>query len=334
MNLLNTRRVALALSILAMSASPLWAQEDEEETTAAPAPAPKKEKKEEVAGTGDVVGYKFPRGIYTQSDLGVFWRYLGFSDLTGTPSSGSVRCQSTIYRCKYPTYLVSNAQPYLGFSVGYDLPIPEKLRIGVSGQLNVGAGFVANAAPYSTARSKALNEGKAAGDASAVRSEESPKDHAILMLTPALAVNVIPPPFERVVLEARVFAGGAAFSPSAQRFQTAGGNLDLTNPRTNWLLGTFGLNGGVGLSGKYMTLLTNFVIGFDLALYTLFSPGWGTEIYFALPYNYKVSDQQQMPFVGPFPGGFSGGGTNSDPVLVLPFIWATSFSPIIIKYVF
>ena len=116
-----------------------------------------------------MVGYKFPRGIYTSADLGIFWRYLGFADNGGT---------NQCFRCRYPTYFASNAQPFLGISLGYDIlptifdhmpnvkPPEFAKRFGVSAQLSLGTGYVANSAPWSAARSGTLG--------STVRPEESP----------------------------------------------------------------------------------------------------------------------------------------------------------------
>ena len=109
-----------ALVMTALLASPLaYAQDDEGEVTeeagpALPSQAKNKPAEQPQGLASDVVGYNFPRGIYTSADLGFFWRYLGFSDnLTG----------ASCVRCKYPTYLVSNAQPWISIAVGYDLPI-------------------------------------------------------------------------------------------------------------------------------------------------------------------------------------------------------------------
>jgi hypothetical protein len=299
------------------------APDDERQTDSGAVVKQAAAKAEESGRTSDVVGYKFPRGLYTQSDLGFFWRYLGFSD------TGGVR---QAYRNRYPTYYVSNGQPFIGFSVGYDilptvfdyipsLKLPEIVnRIGVSGQLSLGTGYVANAAPYSVARSRSMNTSSASADAK-VKEEESPKDHAILMVHPSVAVSFVPPPFERLLFEGRVFMGPATFMPSAQRF-----NKFVTDYR--WWLATFGGNAGFGFSVKYMTLLTNFVVGSDLALYTLLSPGWGTELF--LPPWGGIKPDNTMPLWGTFSPG---GGTNKA-VGIIPFIWASSFSPIIIKYVF
>jgi hypothetical protein len=289
-----------------------------------------------------VAGYKFPRGIYTQSDLGIFWRYLGFADTGGT---------SQCFRCRYPTYYVSNGQPFIGFSVGYDilptvfdyvpsLKVPDIVkRFGISAQLSVGTGYVANAAPYSASRSYVDG-----GKSNKIKAEDSPKDHAILMMHPSIAFNfnLIAPSvpssltnpdvvniwsrvagtIERTVLEARIIAGAAAFTPSTQRYEKA-----FQDPK--WWLGTFGGNFGLGLSIKYMTLLTNFVVGSDLALYNMFSPGWGAELFIppfgGRPYGTK----------DPAPGNgqiFASGNGRTN--ILLPFVVGSSFSPIIIKYVF
>jgi hypothetical protein len=309
--------------------------DDEEAAEAAPtAPSKAKRQKEEAAPVSDVVGYKFPRGLFTQSDLGIFWRYLGFSDsLSGRGCT----------RCKYPSYYVSNAAPFIGFSVGYDiLPTVLELtgakvpslanRFGITAQLSFASGYVDGAAPYSRARSHRYG--------TTFKDEESPKDHAIFMLHPALVANVIPPPFERLLLEARIFLGGSMFSPSAQRFGVVGDRAQAERIATdpNWWFATLGANAGFGLSIKYMTLLTNFVIGSDLALYNMFSPGWGTELYLP-PWGNRICRENDVP---PFAIGFANdSGTcpndstsSKKPVAMLPLVWATSFSPIIIKYVF
>ncbi|MBI5495265.1 MAG: hypothetical protein HY904_09550 [Deltaproteobacteria bacterium] len=312
---------AVVLSLLAPVA--LQAQEEgaaEEEAPAQTGPRQAKAEKEAQTAVTDVVGYKFPRGIYTTADLGVFWRYLGFAD-----TGGNNQC----YRCRYPTYFVSNAQPFIGISVGYDIlptifdfmpnvKVPDIVkRFGISAQMNLGTGYVANAAPWSAARSNTLG--------TKARPEESPKDHAILMAHPSLLFNFVPPPFERVVLEARVFAGLSAFTPSVQRIEGRKNQGPLADP--NWWLGTFGINSGFGLSFKYMTLLTNFVVGSDLAMYHILSPGYGTE-FFIPPVGRRIDATDCAPS---YAGVCSKNGKTN---LLLPVSMATSFSPIIIKYVF
>lgn len=314
---LHFSRALTLASLLCLPLGNALAQETDGEVSPeqAPAAAAKPERKgpiaEETGMTSDVVGYKFPRGIFTQSDLGIYWRYLGFSDAGGT---------NQCYRCKYPTYYVSNAQPFIGFSFGYDLPLPESLRIGVSLQLSLATGYVANASPYSIARSQSIKT--SGGEENAIRPEESPKDHAVLLAHPAVAFNVIPPFFERLLLEGRLFAGGSAFMPSAQRFSAF-----VTDYR--WWLSTFGFDFGIGASIKYMTLLPGFVVGSDLALYTLASPGWGTEVF--IPPVGRINPDNPMPMWGLVAGA---GEDGTKPVGIVPFIWSTSFSPIIIKYVF
>jgi len=317
-----------AFLMTALLAAPLaYAQEEAGEEAAAedtgpalPSQAKNKPAEQPQGLASDVVGYKFPRGIYTSADLGFFWRYLGFSDnLTG----------AACVRCKYPTYLVSNAQPWISIAVGYDLPIPEKFRVGVAGQMTLGTGFVDGAAPYSRARSASLGR--------TFRQEESPKDHGILMAHPTLAVNFIPPPFERLLLEGKLFTGVALFNPSAQRYDDF-----LTKPQ--WYLSTFGLNAGFSLGFKYMTLLTNFVVGMDLSFYSMFSPGWGSELYVPAAgegWPGRVCGEQPVPENGI---GFSPGsgaacrrpdqGYKIKSVAVIPLVFATSITPIVIKYVF
>ncbi|MBN2359196.1 MAG: adventurous gliding motility protein CglE, partial [Deltaproteobacteria bacterium] len=81
---------------------------------------------------------------------------------------------------------VSNLQPYIGFSVGYDvLPF-------LSLQLSYGTGFVAGAAP---------RKGQA----------DSPIDYGITLLNLAVVGNWLV--FDRFALEGRVFGGGAMFVP-------------------------------------------------------------------------------------------------------------------------
>jgi hypothetical protein len=114
--------------------------------------------------------------------------------------------------------------------------------------------------------------------------------------------------------------GGVAITPSVQRFQRA-----FADPQ--WWMGTFGANVGFGLSIKYMTLLTNFVVGSDLAFYNVLSPGFGTELF--VPPTGKAIDATNCANA-PVGVCTANGKTN----VVLPFTLANSFSPIIIKYVF
>ena len=143
--------------------------------------------------SSQVEGFEYSRGFYTESDLGFFLRFGGWVDKkTGlTVAAGDQRAKPVI---------VSNLQPYVGFSVGYDvLPF-------LSLQLSYGTGFVAGAAP---------RQGQS----------ESPVDQSITLVNLAVVGNWLV--FDRFALEGRVFGGGAAFVPaplpSASMFAGDGG---------------------------------------------------------------------------------------------------------------
>ncbi|MFH1810995.1 MAG: adventurous gliding motility protein CglE [Pseudomonadota bacterium] len=127
--------------------------------------------------SSQVEGFEYSRGFYTESDLGFFLRFGGFADeKSGTVVTGS-RTRAVI---------VSNLQPYIGFSVGYD--VLDFLSV----QLSYGTGYVANAAP---------RQGQS----------ESPMDHSITLLNLAIVGNLLV--MDRLAIEARVFGGGAIFAP-------------------------------------------------------------------------------------------------------------------------
>ncbi len=84
--------------------------------------------------TGGATGFVFKQGFYTQSDLGVFFRLGGFT----------IGEECLPERTPCVPVEISNGQPYIGLSAGYDL----WSWLGV--QASFGTGFVANAAHYGT----------------------------------------------------------------------------------------------------------------------------------------------------------------------------------------
>jgi hypothetical protein len=122
---------------------------------------------------GGATGFVFPRGFYTSADLGMFMRFGGWTD-----GPECFRCQPRVN---------SNAQPYIGLSVGYDVLD----FLGV--MLSFGTGYVANAAPV---------EGV----------PDSPRDHGITFVN----LNLIGTWYflDRLALEGRVLGGGAFLVPA------------------------------------------------------------------------------------------------------------------------
>jgi len=127
--------------------------------------------------SSQVEGFEYSRGFYTESDLGFFLRFGGWADQKQGTSVVSSRTSAVVAR---------NLQPYIGFSVGYD--VLDFLSL----QLMYGTGYVSNAAP---------REGQA----------DSPMDHSITLVNLAIVGNFLV--FDRVALEARIFGGGAIFYP-------------------------------------------------------------------------------------------------------------------------
>lgn len=167
--------------------------------------------------SSQVEGFEYSRGFYTESDLGLFLRFGGWADEKSGTQVVSARSRQVT---------ASNLQPYIGFSVGYD--VLDFLSL----QLSYGTGYVANAAP---------RQGE----------PESPLDHSITLVNLAVVGNILV--LDRVALEARMFGGGALFSPAP-------------TPKDSMFGGDVG--GGLGI--KYMTLLPGFIIGADVNFFLTF----------------------------------------------------------------
>ena len=128
--------------------------------------------------SSQVEGFEYSRGFYTESDLGFFMRFGGYADeKSGTTVTGS----------RTRPVAVSNLQPFVGFSVGYD--VLDFLSL----QLSYGTGYVANAA-------QRANE------------SESPIDYSMTFANLAVVGNYLV--MDRLALEARVFGGGTVFAPA------------------------------------------------------------------------------------------------------------------------
>ncbi|OGQ22211.1 MAG: hypothetical protein A2138_08535 [Deltaproteobacteria bacterium RBG_16_71_12] len=154
---------------------PAEGDEPKEESTALP------DKEVKVGGAvigesmGGATGFVFKQGFYTQSDLGGFFRLGGF-----TPSA---ECDPGV-NCK--AVLTSQAQPYIGLSIGYDL----MQWLGI--QLSFGTGFVANAAPY--------------GDA-----PNSPRDYGVTTLDVGLIASYYF--LDRLAVALKLMGGGTFLTP-------------------------------------------------------------------------------------------------------------------------
>jgi len=161
--------------------------------------------------SAEVEGFEYSRGFYTESNLGFFLRFGGYKDDARNYSVQTLRSIPVT---------ASNLQPYVGFSVGYD--VLDFLSL----QLSYGTGYVVGAAPRK-------NE------------IDSPIDHSITFLNLAVVGNLLV--LDRVALEARIFGGGAVFSPPPI-------------PKASMFAG----DAGAGIGVKYMTLLPGFIIGADV----------------------------------------------------------------------
>jgi hypothetical protein len=125
---------------------------------------------------GGATGFVFKQGFYTQSDLGGFFRFGGYT--ISENCDPGVACESVFW---------SNLQPYIGLSAGYDI----FTWLGV--QLSFGTGFVANAAPYQD-------------------SPNSPRDYGVTMLNLGVVGSFYV--LDRLAIAGKLFGGGTFLIPS------------------------------------------------------------------------------------------------------------------------
>ncbi len=138
---------------------------------------------------GGATGFVFKQGFYTQADVGVYFRLGGFADPQGG-DCGGIPCEPVG---------VSQAQPYIGLSVGYDL-LP---WLGVQGSF--GTGFVANAAHYGN------------------RSSTAPRDYGMTFVDLGVVGQYY---IDRVAFAVKVSGGGLLVTPPPDTTESSfGGNV-------------------------------------------------------------------------------------------------------------
>ena len=251
---------------------------------------------------GGATGFVFPTGFYVSSDLGGFFRLLGYGDYKNC--NGGRLCERGEPR------LYSDLQPWIGLNIGYDI-LP---WIGV--ELTLGTGFIQDAAPIGYA---AVNEVDVF-NSNPSRYKDSPENSAIAMSN--LAVTGSWYFFDRLGVQGKMFFGGALLTPDpdpsrlnlVRSLTCDGGGWGDPSPDPD-CGGQFGsdiaASFGLGLGLRYATLLTNVVVGFDLNMVGVLSP---------------MVETGHMGFetdaIAPVSFGFG-----------LPVVPAVSFAPVL-KYVF
>jgi hypothetical protein len=165
-------------------------EDGEESSTALPDKEVKVGGTQLAEDTGGATGFVFKQGFYTQSDLGGFFRFGGFT-IAETCDPG-VACQAVFW---------SNLQPFIGLSAGYDL----FKWLGI--QLSFGTGFVANAAPYGN-------------------SPYSPRDYGVTFVN----LGVVGSWYflDRLALAVKLFGGGSFLVPAPDQDEPFyGGNAGV-----------------------------------------------------------------------------------------------------------
>lgn len=178
--------------------------------------------------------FDIPRGWYMESDLGAFMRFGGVKHCPldcGTQIAAPVS--------------TSALQPFVGLAVGKDLTN----NIGV--QLLYGTGYVAGAAVGSEANPHMPGT-------SPDQNILPPQDFSLTFINPQVTYMILLEQF-RLGLEFKV-GGGLVIAQDAID-QTG---RQVTTP-TEAQGSSIHLNGSAGLSVKYLTLLTGFVVGVDVS---------------------------------------------------------------------
>lgn len=205
--------------------------QDEGETPAATDPAAPA-----AAATEEAPSEPFPirRGLYAEADLGVFLTMLGRN--TNKPG--------------LPSKPVSNVQPYLGVTFGYDVLQQDKFSLGLG--VRVGAGYSSGAGRVSDADIATFSEAELL---------TRPNDFAVYELGLAVATSYLV--HERVALTLKVNGGlGAAYANPYLIAGTAGS--------AGTAVGGFG---GGSLGVEYFTLLNDFSVGLDIRGAAVFLSG-------------------------------------------------------------
>jgi hypothetical protein len=212
------------VSILSMvlAASPVLAQDLEPESSPDPA-APDAQ----VAPEPESQPFPIRRGFYAEADLGVFLTLLGRNTNKAT----------------LPAKSTSNAQPYLGITLGYDVLEKPGFTLGVG--LKLAAGYSSGAGRISDTE---LNDGSITD----VQLMTRPNDFAVYEIGVSVAMGFMV--HERVAITLKLDGGmGAAYA-----------NPYLFASETGAAGAAIGGMAGGSLGVEYFTLLNDFSVGLDL----------------------------------------------------------------------
>ena len=224
------RLVYVSILTTMLMSSVAFAQDEGAATTAVdPAAAAPAENNEAAAEA-----FPIRRGLYAEADLGVFLTMFG----------------RNTNKLDLPSKPISNVQPYLGVTFGYDLLQQDKFSLGLG--VRVGAGYSSGAGRVSDADIATYN---------AQELTTRPNDFAVYELGLAVATSYLV--HERVALTLKVNGGvGAAYANPYLIAGTAGS--------AGTAIGGFG---GGSLGVEYFTLLNDFSVGLDIRGAAVFLSG-------------------------------------------------------------
>ncbi|MBM65290.1 MAG: hypothetical protein CMH55_03535 [Myxococcales bacterium] len=204
-------------------------------------------------GMAQASEFEIPRGWYLESDLGAFMRFGGVKHC---PLDCSTQVAASVGN--------SALQPFVGLAVGKDLTD----NVGV--QLLFGTGYVAGAAvgdeqfytmPGTDPSQKIL----------------PPQDYSLTFINPQVTYLIL---IEQLRLGLEVKAGGGLVI--AQDAIDVSGK-PVTTP-TEAQGSSMHLNVSAGLSVKYLTLLTGFVVGADVSGGLVLGPTMASGAAHNIPY--------------------------------------------------
>lgn len=189
------------------------------------------------AQAGDSGDFAIPRGIFMESNLGGFLRFGGLQACKINCEPGADLMVTTA---------TSSAQPFVGFAVGKDL----NESFGL--QVLLGTGFVKGGAVGTVAEPQMPG--------TPIESNLlPPEDYSLTYITPQITYLLVLEQF-RLGLELKIGGGLVIASNGIKVSQMTEDMKPADLPSASL---DFNVSGGVSL--KYLTLLTGFVVGVDIA---------------------------------------------------------------------
>lgn len=217
---------------------PATEEKPAEETTAAPAEAVDTAKAAAPAEEVKDEPFQIRRGFFAEADLGVYFTFGGRNTNDVNPEN------------PFPKKGISNVQPYLALTAGYDLVHSEGFAL--SAGLRLGAGYSGGAGRVDDSELTGLQGSADDAKATIASVSTKPSDFAVIEMGAALAAAIFVS--QRVAITVKADGGIAAVDPNPTAYAADPGAASAT----------FAPIIGGGLGVEYFTLLNDFSVGLDL----------------------------------------------------------------------